>query len=132
MARPTTYKKKYANELIDLMAEGRSLAAFAAKLRVTRQTLYNWARQHEDFAEAMAIGKDLAQAKWEEIAMNTAIDGKGNAAVINFQMKNRFRNDYVDSSAMTLAGGEDPLEINETHVIKFIMPEGHESASEEE
>lgn len=128
--RPTKYKPEYCELVIDTMAEGKSLAAVSAELRIARSTLYEWARDNPDFAEAIAIGKDLALAYWEEIGLKASTgEISGNASIYNFSMKNRFRQDYQDSSAMTLSGGEDPLKVEEKRVIEFIMPEGHEEGA---
>ena len=58
--RPTKFKPEYCELVINTMAEGKSLAAAAARLRVARSTFYEWAKNHPEMAEAVAIGKDLS------------------------------------------------------------------------
>jgi hypothetical protein len=131
MARPTKYKPEYCELVIDTMAAGKSLAAAAAQIRVARSTFYEWAKEYPDMAEAVAIGKDLSLAYWEQLAHDTATgESNGNASVLNFQMKNRFRNDYTDSQDLRLSGGEDPIRSESMHTIKFVLPDGHSNGAQ--
>lgn len=108
------------------MAQGKSLAAAASQLRIARSTFYEWAKNHPEMAEAVAIGKDLSLAYWEQLAHDTATgESNGNASVLNFQMKNRFRNDYTDSQDLRLSGGDDPIRSESMHTIQFVLPDSH-------
>lgn len=128
--RPTKFKPEYCELVINTMAEGKSLAAAAAQLRVARSTFYEWAKNHPEMAEAVAIGKDLSLAYWEQLAHDTATgESNGNASVLNFQMKNRFRNDYTDSQDLRLSGGEDPIKSESMHTIQFVLPDGAQADS---
>lgn len=106
------------------MSKGKSLAAAAVRIGVTRKTIYNWASEHPEFAEAIQAAKEASLVYWEDLA-EQAIRGEiaGNASIFNFQMKNRFRDDYQDSTAMQLSGGEDPLKFENKHTISFVLPE---------
>lgn len=129
--RPPKYKPEYCELVIDTMAQGKSLAAAAAQLRIARSTFYEWAKNHPEMAEAVAIGKDLSLAYWEQLAHDTATgDSNGNASVLNFQMKNRFRNDYTDSQDLRLSGGEDPIKSESLHKIEFVLP-GDQTANKQ-
>jgi len=64
--RPSSYKLEYARELIDFMARGFSLTAFAGSIGVARQTLQNWADQHPEFLDALAVGRAARTLYWEK------------------------------------------------------------------
>lgn len=122
--RPTEYDPKYCDTIVEVMSTGKSLAGAAVHIGVTRATLYNWARDNEEFRQAIEDAQEACMAYWEELA-HQAVLGEipGNASIMNFQLKNRFRKDYQDSTAMTLSGGDDPLKIDEKRTIEFILPE---------
>lgn len=88
--RPPKYKKAYCSQLIDFMEKGYSLEAFAGKISVGRQTLYDWLKAYPEFAEAYKIAKAKCQITWEEIGLNGAKGGDFSAPAWIFNMKNRF------------------------------------------
>lgn len=98
MGTPNKYKKQFAEQAAEVLAEGKSLAAVCAHLNIARSTLQEWQKNHQEFSEAIDLGLQKAQAKWEEWGE----DGiKGNydkfgAAPWIFTMKNRFRHDYKE------------------------------------
>jgi hypothetical protein len=98
--RATSYDVKYCEMLINHMAQGLSVEAFAGKIRVSKQTVYNWMKMYEEFREAKAIGDACVQYYLENLAndaMNGAIENF-NTIVWIFKMKN-------------LCGWKDKLEL---------------------
>lgn len=93
LGRPTKYKPRYCKDLVKFMSEGYSYQAFAAKIDVHIDTLYEWEKRHPAFSEA----KNLAYAKnrefWEKVGIDGALGKiKGfSAASYIFNMKNRFQ-----------------------------------------
>ena len=88
--KPTGYDVKYCEMLINHMAQGLSVEAFAGKIRVSKQTVYNWMKIHDDFREAKAIGDACIQYYLENLA-NDAMKGtieNFNTVVWIFKMKN--------------------------------------------
>lgn len=55
--RPTKYKPAYCNEVIETMALGLSLTAFAGEIGVARSTINEWIDNVPEFSEAVKIGK---------------------------------------------------------------------------
>jgi predicted adenine nucleotide alpha hydrolase (AANH) superfamily ATPase len=109
--RATSYDVKYCDMLINHMAEGMSIEAFAGKIRVSKQTIYNWMKMYDEFREAKAIGDACIQYYLENLAndaMNGAIENF-NTVVWIFKMKN-------------LCGWKDKVEIGigEREVKKVI------------
>ena len=95
--RPSLYSPLHCEVVVELGAKGKSKAQIAAKLGVSRQTLDAWTKVHPEFLVAMKRAKDLEMAWWEEAGQDGILMGKQfNATAFIFQMKNRFRADYLD------------------------------------
>lgn len=67
---PTKYDPKYCKMLIQYAktAEG-SFRAFAAKLEVDPETLYEWAKQHPEFSKAKRVAKALNEKAMYDIGL---------------------------------------------------------------
>jgi transposase len=55
--RPTLYSPEYIDKAIEYMALGYSITAFAGHIRVSRETVYEWARVHPEFSDALKIAR---------------------------------------------------------------------------
>ena len=74
------------------MSKGFSKDVVAAKLGISRDTLYEWAKTHDDFSDSIKRGEAKSLYFWEKIGMDGMLGKiKGfNATVWIFVMKNRF------------------------------------------
>lgn len=90
IGRPTKYKPEYCQKLIEHMALGYSYEAFAGKVDVAIDTLYNWEQLFPDFSEAKKEGKAKQRTKLEEYGMLSiaGYNTKLNTAVWAMFMKN--------------------------------------------
>jgi len=92
VGRPTLYKPEYCQMLIDHLSQGRAYLAFAGKLSVTADTLYEWERVHPEFSEAKKIGTQKGFYFWDNLGIDMAtglVDNKGFPAwMVN--MRNKF------------------------------------------
>lgn len=103
--QPTRYDPTYCAQLVAHMSGGLSFAAFAAKIGVCRDTLYEWASKHRAFSDAKKRGEAASLLWWEQLGQaaalgiqiksndgKTTIDGKKvSPALWIFTMKCRFR-----------------------------------------
>jgi transposase-like protein len=74
---PKRYPPEFRRKVLDLLNAGRSVAAVAADLGVTEQSIYNWRRQHlidtgqlpgitsSDHVELVAARKRIAELETE-------------------------------------------------------------------
>jgi len=110
--RPTAYKFEYCEKLLEHMAEGFSFESFGAIVITAKQTLYNWAENHEEFMYAKKIGECLSMYWWEREGKKglQGVYKNFNPVVWVFSMKNRF-------------GWRDRQEIVETIDISKIKDE---------
>jgi hypothetical protein len=95
--RPTKYKPEYCQKVLDLGFEGNSKAQIAREIGVDRNTLDDWAKAHPDFSRALKMAKQLELAWWEDQGKAGLAMGRDfNAVAFIFQVKNRFRDDYLE------------------------------------
>jgi len=99
--RPSKYKKKYCETVVDIMREGKSLVAVAKEIGVSRKILNDWQKRYPEFREACDVGKDAAQYWWESLAAMVATGQhdktaykKANHGMIQFLMARRFQDYY--------------------------------------
>jgi predicted transcriptional regulator len=51
--------------VVEQMAQGISLGAFAGVIRVSRETVYAWVREHREFSDAVSRARAAQQLAWE-------------------------------------------------------------------
>lgn len=88
--RPTLYRPEYCEEVVKHCAEGLSFEAFAGRVSVSIETIYEWARRYPEFAEAKKRGAAASRIWWENAGKIGMLAPGFNAAVWIFNMKNRF------------------------------------------
>lgn len=72
---PSKYKPEYCNDLLDHMENGGSIESFGAylarkygrKSMVHKDTIYEWAKVHEEFSDAKRLGESLSLLWFEEL-----------------------------------------------------------------
>lgn len=111
MPRPTVYKSEYCQMLIDHLEKGYSFESFAGLVGVCKQTLYNWADEHQEFLDSKKAGIEKARLFWEKEGIEglwTIEENEGsgkdqirrrkqiNSTIWLFNMKNRFPKEWSD------------------------------------
>lgn len=89
---PTKYKKEYAQIAVDMLKKGKYHSHIMSELGISKQTFYRWKKENQEFKEACEIGKQAAQAMWEDIIEAIAL-GKlpqANTTAALALMNNRF------------------------------------------
>lgn len=94
--RPTKYQEAYAELVIEEMATGKSLTAFAAEIGVARSSINEWMEHHDEFSEAVKIAKAKCAAWWEAKGrlLATTGGGPGQATAVIFGLKNMAADDW--------------------------------------
>lgn len=95
LGRPTKYDPAYCEQLVEFMAQGFSYGAFAGKIHVNIDTLYEWEKVNEDFSEAKKSGNAKNLEFWERAGIHGMWEEKDglklNSTVWIFNMKNRHK-----------------------------------------
>jgi hypothetical protein len=86
VGRPTSYKFEYCDAVIECMAQGLSLTAFAGTILVARSTINKWMEEHPEFSEATKVGQ-AARTLWLERGLYASDSGPKTTAHI-FGLKN--------------------------------------------
>lgn len=115
MGRPSKYKPEYCQTVIDIMSQGKSMAAVAAEIGVGVNRLTGWCEDHEEFRKACDAGRALALRWWENLATMVAtgqhekheVFKKANAGMIMFLMSRRFQEYYNKSAALIAKDGHE-------------------------
>lgn len=84
--RPTEYRDEFDMMVIEFMAKGYSLTAFAGSIRKSKDTVYGWIRRHTTFADAVHRAR-AARITALETKLLTATRG-AQAATSIFALKN--------------------------------------------
>lgn len=103
--RPTKYRETYCNEVIETMATGLSLTAFAGDVGVARSTINEWMGEHPEFSEAVKVG----QAKRVHYLERTMLDGEAGPRVTAriFALKNADPEEWRDKREVQHSGSID-------------------------
>jgi transposase len=106
VGKPTDYKPEYCQELIDYMAQGYGYLAFAGKIGVSIQTMYDWEKAHDEYLEAKERAFEANRRVWDEAATDAALGRKTgiNPTIMIFNLKNRFPKEWRDRRELDLAG----------------------------
>lgn len=92
--------------LIECGKQGMGFAEMACAIGVTRETLNEWRALNPEISDALKEALQFSQAWWESKGRDATvgkIDGF-NATAWIFNMKNRFRADWNDRSAVEITG----------------------------
>lgn len=117
------YDSQFCHDLVEHMSKGKSIAAFAAKIGVARDTIYKWKAQHPEFALAMSIAQPAAQAYLED-KLDALLNGSKevNVTAVIFALKTRFHKDYGDKMHNTLTI-KPPQELSDEQLKAAIAAE---------
>jgi deferrochelatase/peroxidase EfeB len=105
MARPTEYKQEYCEAVIEAGKQGKSVAWMASEFDVNKDTIYEWAKVHPEFSDALTRARAHSQRWWEDAGQTgMAAPGFG-ASVWSRSMAARFPEDWRENKGVELSGG---------------------------
>ena len=91
VGRPTKYKPQMCETILELMKEGASLDEVRGELDISKDTLYRWKEDNEDFSDSIKRGIRMSQAWWEKQGRISLRDRDFNYTGWYMNMKNRFK-----------------------------------------
>lgn len=129
--QPTKYDPAILEGFEDRFRKGQSILEVAVDLGVTRQTLYNWAKDHEEFFDALTRAREVSQAWWEKQGRENLSDheeydaetkistkDKFNDRLWTINVSRRFRTDWAERIELS---GPDGAPLN--FAVSFVKPD---------
>lgn len=113
IGRPTKYKAEYCDLLVKHMKDGFSFESFGAHpVCVHKDTLYEWVKKHDEFADAKKRAEIECLKFWERIGIRGATGkiANFNAASFIFNMKNRFK--WTDRQEQSIDESANEIKIS--------------------
>lgn len=102
--RPTKYDPKYCEEVIEYMAQGLSLTAFAGHLRVHRGTINEWMANHPEFSEAVKVAQGCRTECLEKGLLGSDVGPMITARI--FALKNAAPDEWRDKREVDLTSSD--------------------------
>lgn len=115
--RPTKYDPRICEGFEDNFMQGQSILEVAVSMGVSRDTFYQWAKDHKEFSDALTRGREVSQAWWEEQGRINLRDEETYDAETKISTKYRFnerlwaknvscrfREDWTDKSEIEHSG----------------------------
>lgn len=130
--RPSKYKPAYCDLVIEHMADGASLTSFAAEIGVARSSINEWMEQHDEFSEAVKVGKAKCSSWWEKVGRKNAVEGGGNATLVIFGLKNMSPDDWREKQEVEHSGKIETAENDPRQLSRAILAVLSEAAIEPE
>lgn len=118
--RPTSYKPEYCELIVKKMGEGYSVMAFAGLIGVSRETVYNWAKEHPEFFNALKAAQAACAARWEKILLQIGETGQGSAAAAIFALKNRARDEWREKVEHDMTSSDGTMSPPKDWSIKVV------------
>lgn len=94
--QPTLYKSDFCALAVLLGAEGKSFTQIAAHIGVSRESIYEWARVHPEFSDALSRARMLSQSWWEDAGQKYLTMPGFQASMWAKNMSCRFPDDWRD------------------------------------
>lgn len=120
--RPTKYKEAYCNEVINVLATGLSLTAFAGEIGVARSTVNEWIDNFPEFSEAVRVAKAKRTLALEK-GMLSAVNGPAVTARM-FALKNADPDEWRERKDINFEQPGGPMRI----IVEGGLPSGHASS----
>jgi len=114
--QPTLYVPEHCETVEALGAQGKSITVMAATIGVSRDTIYEWAKVHPEFSDALTRARLLSQMWWEDTGQNAMFMPGFNASVWAKSMAARFPDEWRDNTRTELVG-KDGGAIQHDHTV---------------
>jgi hypothetical protein len=92
--RPSLYRDEYCDLVVEKMAEGLSLTAFAGFIRVSVDAVYDWIKVHRDFSDAVSRARPARVLALEQKLLRSRKGAETTAAI--FALKNAAPTEWRD------------------------------------
>lgn len=101
--RPTKYTPEIGQHLLDLMAQGFSITAAAGSLKISRETVYAWAKEKPEFSDALKSGRAARVYKLEQDLLSADAGPVVTSRI--FALKNADAHEWREKQEVEHSGG---------------------------
>lgn len=104
--RPTEYDPAICAKVEALGCDGASLCEIALELGIAWDTMSNWRKKHKEFSDAVTQAQRNSQGWWEKEGRKAVFADQKyfSSAGYSLQMRNRFKEDWSESSNLNVTG----------------------------
>ena len=92
--RPSEYRPEYCDMVIEFMAQGYSLTAFAGSIRKSKDQIYRWIVAHSEFSNAVTRARSARVAALEAKLLRSRKGAETSAAI--FALRNADPTEWRD------------------------------------
>jgi len=120
--RPTKYNPKICDGFERNFEQGQSILEVAVSMGVSRDTFYEWAKQHQEFSDALTRAREVSQAWWEKQGRENLFDHEEYDAESKLSVKDKF-NDRLWKENMCKrfkADWTDRIEVEHSGTVQII------------
>lgn len=122
--RPSEYRPEYCQAVIDCMAQGFSLTAFAGSIRVAKDTVYEWIKTHPQFSDAVSRARAARVLHLERKLLSSRKGAETSAAI--FALRNADPSEWRDIKHMDEAYPTDAHKLTDAQLHAIIAWRLHE------
>lgn len=91
VGRPTKYTDDLPEKALEFIGNGKSVTQLAKHLKVAKSTIYQWAKDNEEFSVALKMANDWSQSVWEDKLEEMMTSKEVNAPLVKLYFANRFK-----------------------------------------
>jgi hypothetical protein len=122
--RPSEYKPEYCEAVIEAMASGVSLTAFAGMIRVSRECLYRWMTEHSEFSDAVSRGRPARTLALERKLLAARYGAQSASAI--FALKNADPSEWRDMRTVQHDHSINVQTMTDEQLLAIAQGRGHD------
>lgn len=128
--RPSAYNPEYCEVAIEAGKAGKSVAWLASELDVNKDTIYEWAKVHPGFSDALTRMRAHSQRWWEDKGQDGMVMPGFSASVWSRSMAARFPDDWRENKGVELTGKDGgAVQTENKWTVELIRPNAKPDAS---
>ena len=119
--RPSKYDPAFCETVIELGKAGKSVAYIATELDVCKDTIYQWAKEHPEFSDALTRASLWSQRWWEDKGQDGMEQQGFNASVWSRSMAARFPHDWREVKGTELTGKDGGAVVVQAQKAEWVI-----------
>jgi hypothetical protein len=104
--RSSAYNSSFCQQIIEFMARGYSLTAFAGHIGVARDTVYGWTEKHPEFSDALTKARAARTLYWEKRLEIAGPDARSVIFALRNSCADEWKNDPEGSEVNVTVNNE--------------------------